>query len=462
LLFCLALLAGSLLQLLYRYTLPTDGWVVVTTEIGDPSWIYWQNLVGAPTEVQRGDLLLAVEGIDVTGQSSTDSIPPPPGWQSGQTVQVVVQREEQQIAVALPVVSWTPAAVLAAMTADVDTIISLFGGLVLAGIGFFTFFRRPELPSARLLLVFSSGVSATVISGILPDGLSMQFDALAFQLTGFFSYAIFGTLIMPTLLAFTIHFPRPKKWVARYPALGLSPFLIGLALFIGLNFLGLPAEIAWLASMGMLLATLGSLLHSGYTQRDSVSRAQFRWAFSGLVVSILLLLNVFPAALGWITNEFYLVFLSGTSGLAFTVLGLSFSIAILRYRLFDIDLVIRRTIQYSLVTVILGLVYGGSVVLLQQLFDALVGRPDSPLVIVISTLAIAALFNPLRHRLQNFIDRSFYRRAYDPEATLDRFAHQVSNELQVEQLCQQILGTVQATLEPSQASLWLQGFTEER
>lgn len=318
-----------------------------------------------------------MEGIDVTGQASTAYIRKPPGWQSGQTVQVVVQRQGQQVEVALPVVSWTPAALAAAATADLDALTSLFGGLVLAGIGFFTFFRRPELPSARLLLVFSSAAAATVISGILPDGLSVQFDPLAYQLTGIFSYAIFGILIMPSLLAFTLYFPRPKMLVERYPALGLSPYLIGLALFVGLNFLGLPAEIAWLASMGMLLATLGSLLHSGYTQRDAVSRAQFRWAFSGLIVSILLLLNVFPAALGWITNEFYLVWLSGSSGLALTVLGLSLSIAILRYRLFDIDLVIRRTIQYSLVTVILGLVYAGSVVVLQQIFDILIGQPDS-------------------------------------------------------------------------------------
>jgi hypothetical protein len=123
--------------------------------------------------------------------------------------------------------------------------------------------------------------------------------------------------------------------------------------------------------------------------------------------------------------------------------------------------VIRKTIVYSLLTLLLVGLYAAGVILLQQLFQSSTGGGQSPLAIVLVTLALAALFNPLRARLQKVIDRRFYRRAYDPEATLDRFAHQVSNELQVEQLCQQILGTVQATLEPSHASLWMQGLSKE-
>lgn len=460
-LFCMLLLTGSLLQLLYRYRLPTDGWYMVTTELDDSSWIYWRNLVGAPSDLKQGDLLLSVEGVDLTGQASMIYNQPPPNWQAGQAVQVLVQRGgmgvqqgAQELEISLPVVNWTPAAWLAAVT-DVDGLFSLFGAIALAGIGFFTFFRRPELPSARLLLIFSCSVAAAVLSGTLPDGLSVQFDRLAFGLTGFFSYIIFGTLIAPSLLTFSLYFPRPKKLLERYPFLGLAPYLYGLLLFIGLGFLGFPAETGWLSSMAMFMGVLVSLLHSGFTQRDAVSQAQFRWAVGSLVIGILLFLNVFPAAFGWVTNDFYLEVLSATSGLALTVIGLGLSVAILRYRLFDIDLIIRRTLLYSLVTVVLALVYSGSVVLLQQVFEAIIGQSDSPLVIVMSTLAIAALFNPLRRRLQAIIDGRFYRRTYDPQTTLDNFSRQIRDELQTSKLCEDILATVQATLEPAQTTLWL-------
>lgn len=454
-LFCLLLLAGSLLQLLYRYRLPTDGWYMVTTELDDSSWVFWHNLVGAPSALQQGDLLLSVEGVDLTGQASMNYSEPPPNWQVGQAVQIVVQRGEQEIHTLLPVVNWTPSSWLAAVTFDLDGLFSLLGGIALAGIGFITFLRRPDLPSARLLLVFSSSVAAAVFSSTLPDGLSVQFDRLAFWLTGFFSYVIFGALLVPSLLTFTLYFPQPKKLLKHFPLLGLAPFLYGLLLFIGLAFLGFPAETGWLSAMAMIIVALVSLLHSGLTQRDAVSQAQFRWAAGSLVIGLLLLLNVFPAAFGWVTNDFYLEVLSATSGFAFTVIGLGFSVAILRYRLFDIDLIIRRTLLYSLVTLVLALVYSGSVVILQQVFEAIIGQSDSPLVIVISTLAIAALFNPLRHRLQAVIDRRFNRRTYDPQTALDDFSRQISFELQTDKLCEDILNTVQTTLEPTQTKLWL-------
>lgn len=136
-------------------------------------------------------------------------------------------------------------------------------------------------------------------------------------------------------------------------------------------------------------------------------------------------------------------------------LGISFVVASLRYRLFDIDLVIRKTLVYSILTLLLVVFYAGGVILLQQIFQPADSGDQSPLAVVIVTLGLAALFNPLRVRIQKVIDRRFYRRAYDMQAALDRFSQQASNELQIQQLAGHILNSVRTTLEPSRVSLWL-------
>lgn len=147
---------------------------------------------------------------------------------------------------------------------------------------------------------------------------------------------------------------------------------------------------------------------------------------------------------GWI-----LILLVSISALPVTM-----AIAITRYRLWDIDLVIRRTLQYALLTGILAFVYLGSVVVLQSFVTA-VGGQQSSAVIVISTLAIAALFNPLRKRIQDFLERRFYRTRYDAEHALTRFARTARDEVDMDILSAALVGLASETMQPSRVSLWL-------
>jgi hypothetical protein len=149
---------------------------------------------------------------------------------------------------------------------------------------------------------------------------------------------------------------------------------------------------------------------------------------------------------------FFLWLPVGFTSYLFLSLGIPF--AILRYRLWDIDIVIRRTLQYALVTGLLGLVYLGGVTVMQGVFTAVSGQ-QSPAAVVLSTLGIAALFNPLRRRVQDFIDRRFYRQKYNAEKALAEFAAAARSETDIEQLLVHLTTTVQETLQPEAVNLWL-------
>lgn len=207
-----------------------------------------------------------------------------------------------------------------------------------------------------------------------------------------------------------------------------------------------------LSNTFFMIGVLGSLaaLVVRYIRSRVNERTQMKWLVyvAGVGISLMILMSLILGS----ENQFLSIFAT----LFPTVLALAMSIAILRYRLFDIDILIRRTLQYSLLTGILGLIYFGGVILLQASVSALTGRTDSPLVVVLSTLSIAALFNPLRLRVQDFIDRRFYRAKYDAEKALARFAATTREEVDLEILCDAILDVVDETVRPERASIWMQ------
>jgi hypothetical protein len=129
-------------------------------------------------------------------------------------------------------------------------------------------------------------------------------------------------------------------------------------------------------------------------------------------------------------------------------------VAILRYRLYEIDIIINRALVYGSLTVMLVALYFGGIVVLQRDFVALTGQ-QSTLAVVASTLAIAALFNPLRRRVQALVDRRFYRRKYDSAKTLAAFNSRLREETDLDSLSDEVLGVVRETMQPEHAFLWL-------
>jgi hypothetical protein len=146
---------------------------------------------------------------------------------------------------------------------------------------------------------------------------------------------------------------------------------------------------------------------------------------------------------------------------SFAGVPLAVGIAILRYRLYEIDLLINRTLVYGSLTVTLAAVYVGSVVGLQAILRVLSGQ-ESTLAVVASTLAIAALFNPLRRRIQSFVDRRFYRKKYDAAKTLEAFSAKLRDETDLDQVGGALAGVVGETMQPSHVSLWLRPETDAK
>jgi len=192
-----------------------------------------------------------------------------------------------------------------------------------------------------------------------------------------------------------------------------------------------------------LLALSAASLALRLRRASGVERQQLKW----FVYAVALFALVFPPSVFVLGDGRLIVFL-------LPLVPVAAGIAILRHRLFDIDVVINRTLVYVSLTVLLVATYFGGVVGLQAALRALTGQ-ESQFAVVASTLAIAALFGPLRRRLQALVDRRFYRRKYDAAKTLEAFGSRLREETRLDDLSDDLVSVVTRTVQPAHASLWL-------
>jgi hypothetical protein len=277
-----------------------------------------------------------------------------------------------------------------------------------------------------------------------------------------YTYFVIGSLLWPTFLLFLYLFPDGRavpRW-SRWPmGVILSVHLALQALGLARYCWALPENI-WQAviplAIFILLGFILVLVCQVYRYRTAstpTARAQIKWFVAALAVTVITSL-VSSVLTGQVLQP-GVGFANDLNEVGNFLIPVSITVAILHYRLWDIDVIIRKTLVYTVLTVLLALVYFGGVVLLQRLFGALTGVAQSPLAIVLSTLVIAALFTPLRRRIQDAIDRRFYRKKYDAQQVLAQFAITARDVTDLNALTAELACVVQETMQPERVSLWL-------
>jgi hypothetical protein len=326
--------------------------------------------------------------------------------------------------------------------------------------------RHPVNPVGWCLMV------AGVAAGVLLLGLSLGVDTAAADLGGLAGWLASAWVISVGALSSAVVFfpsgsPPSRWWWAHLVVLWGSGVLIYFQdLYVTSGFAG-PLE--WLNSIAVpvnivfqlsLVAGFLSLLVR-WRRSGSVERLQLKWVVYGATLAGTTGLVVDPGV-ATLAPAWYL---PGTVVLSVAVLAVpvTIGVAMLRYRLYDIDVVINRTLVYGALTATLAMVYFGGVATTQAIFRALSGQQEQPqLAIVVSTLVIAALFNPLRRLIQSFIDRRFYRRKYDARKTLEDFSAKLRDKTDLDRLGDELVGAVRETMQPAHVSLWLRPDTDSK
>jgi hypothetical protein len=308
---------------------------------------------------------------------------------------------------------------------------------------------------------------------LAPPGSLPGVEAAAW-LTSWVWVAGLGLVVYLDLLFPNGRLPSARwRWFAWFTAIALLPAAVLAAFSPGrilsstlhnpLGIEGLPnASKAVEAFMYALVVVGASSMLMRLRHAGSVERQQIKWfAYATVVVisGVILKNVVYPAvSVPWV---WWVCLILTAVGVASSPVAMG--LAIFRYRLYEIDLLINRTLVYGALTAMLVGVYVGSIVVLQGLLRALTGQEQQPqLAVVVSTLVIAALFNPLRRRIQGFIDKRFYRRKYDVAKTLESFSAKLRDETDLEALNRELVGVVRETMQPAHVSLWLRPETTSK
>lgn len=448
-----------------RLTTPGDGARL------DPGHDAWRpnGVVVTPLEprsdgLHDGDVVIAIDGrsLESWAQALFDPRAPQVRPFMGQRITYTVLRAGKPIQVVVllgqyPI--WTN------LRADWGTIIF---GIALGLVGAFVFVRRPRDRAAGILCVCSASLlSATTWSFGLQASDFM--DSRLWWLYFATSLGAYG-LTWVAFLHFALVFPRPhalivrRRWIIPLAYLSLAA---GYAVFFVVARLNASTTLDWvgrwipaegITTVLFIALALATTISTYRANNDIPTRQRIRWVVFGGIVA------AGGGLLLWFIPTDILaqpVIDVNALGLLALIVPVTISISILRYQLFDIDVLINRALVYGLLTASLAVVYFGAVIGLRAVIGLVTERAltghlaDSPVAIVVSTLLIAALFQPMRRRIQATVDRRFYRSKYDAARTLAAFSTTLRSQVDLSQLSDLLLAVVVETMQPQSISLWL-------
>lgn len=449
----LLLVGGSIAQKAYRLSLPTDGWAFHDGDVGSAYQdhpIYDRNLFDKPSPLRRGDVLLAIDGHSyqqLLARARGIGAPRLPSWQAGSSIRYTVVRRGQKITLSVPLYSWNPLRALLAILTD----LSVLAAVPLALLGWFVLFRRPGAWAARPLLLLSVSLLATDISSSTVDWGAPEVAApLIVPAWAFYSNLIFAMVLLPSLLLVTLTCPRPKTLVRRFPwsataaIYGIGPVLL---LVVGPN-----APVFWLTTLGMALASVVLVIVSVIREKGPVERVQARWALlgigvmaAGLVVVILAGFGLIGGVPTWVAALWFPAML--------TAAALGFVVAIVQYRLFEIDIIMNRLLVYGGLTLGVVLLYVGIVGYFTELLH--VRNTVVPSLIVTALVAVA--FQPARAWLQQRVNRLMFGKRDAPYAVLAQLGERFEGGFAPDAVVPTLVETVAQELKLPYVAISLEG-----
>lgn len=417
--------------------------------------------------LKDGDILVAVQQISIKSRAEAFFTPValPKDWKIGKSIEYTLIREGKEVKINVAQVQLPLRAILAENWGLILFI------LVSQGVSGFIFFQKRADPAAQAFFIwaFSGSHSYSWAFFLQASDLVGGVGFWAFRLAATGLWLVFWVAEIHMLLVFPRPLLTPKTVRKTLLLLYASPFVL-FGSYVGAAFLLVPDILTWwntwsngefiIAAIYTLPAVV--LMFVQYTTaRSYADKKKVRLLIYGALVSTFLgqVLYFLP---GLFLNRTFL----NPNGLGLVGFPFIFGIAIAiwRYHLFDIDVIIRKTMVYSILTTLLGLLYFGGVALLQNIVSTYGRATDasfpvsaypSSIIIVLTTLAIAILFNPLRRRIQEFIDRRFYRQKYDAEKALAGFAEITRGQTDIDSLISGMTDLVQITLQPESTSLWI-------
>ena len=444
-----SLLVGLGVFMLYAW-LPADGatgdLASFTPEGFRVQWLLEERTGG----LRVGDIIARAGGHTIDEWLSGASRGPE--WRTGGIVTYETLRDGQPMTLEIQLTPVPFRAILVRWTSQLLVALAFFS------IGIFVFWKRPQELAARLFMLFCVTVSLQYWG----DAYNFQYATLPWRWPLWFHLAYehgIYSLSIATICYFALVFPVAHPLVERFPR--LVPFVLyafyplvilgATALSPGWNAaLGIGNRISWVIAITQLGLVISVGIRSVRTARDPVTRAQVRWILwsAGLGVAVLIPGYALPLMLGsrpLFPHPVVMIFIA--------VMPLSLAIAILRYRLFDIEIIINRALVYGTLTTVLGGLYLLLVRLLALLIPAVLHRENDTLVVFIATLSIALAFMPLQQRVQALIDRTFYRVKLDYQRLLPEMSERLATSIVPDQLAALLTGEVPQRLQIAWATL---------